>query len=89
MLSSPSTDLDVHVKKIFGIISYIILNKIVKKEMTGLKKGVQYVGHEIMKGAELIGHEIKENTELAEHETGIHDIKNSTTSVVNKIKNAI
>ena len=88
MLSSPSTDLDVQVKKIFGIIFYVILNKIVK-EMTGLKKGAQYVGHEIMKGAEFIVHEIKENTELAEHETGIHDVKNSTTSVVNKIKNAI
>ncbi|MGH9984731.1 MAG: hypothetical protein ACRD8W_12325 [Nitrososphaeraceae archaeon] len=57
--------------------------------MTGLKKGVQYVGHEIMKGAELIGHEIKENTELAEHETGIHDVKNGVTSVANKMKNAI
>jgi hypothetical protein len=89
MLSSPSTDLDVQVKKIFGIISYVILNKIVKKEMTGLKKGVQYVVHEIMIGAELIGHEIKENTELAEHETGIHDVKNGATSVANKMKNAI
>jgi hypothetical protein len=89
MLSSPSTDLDVQVKKIFGIIYCVILNKIVKKGMTGLKKGVQYVGHEIMKGAELIGHEIKENTELAEHETGIHDVKNGVTSVFNKIKNAI
>jgi hypothetical protein len=38
MLSSPSTDLDVQVKKIFGIISYVILNKIVKKGMTGSKK---------------------------------------------------
>jgi hypothetical protein len=72
----------------FGIISYVILNKIVK-EMIGLKKGAQYVGHEIMKGAELIGHEIKENTELAEHETGIDDVKNGATSVVNKMKNAI
>jgi hypothetical protein len=57
--------------------------------MTELKKGAQYVGHEIMKGAEFIGHEIKENTELAEHETGIHDVKNGVTSVFNKIKNAI
>lgn len=57
--------------------------------MTGLKKGAQYVGHEIMKGAEFIGHEIKENTELAEHETGIDDIKNGATSVFNKMKNAI
>jgi hypothetical protein len=57
--------------------------------MTGLKRGVQYVGHEIMKGAEFIGHEIKENTELAEHETGIHDVKNGATSVFNKMKNAI
>ena len=62
-MSSPLTDLDVHVKKVFGIVSYVIFNKIVK-EMTGLKKGAQYVGHEIMKGAEFIGHEIKENTEL-------------------------
>jgi hypothetical protein len=57
--------------------------------MTGLKKGAQYVGHEIMKGAEFIGHEIKENTELAEHETGIHDVKNGATSVFNKMKNTI
>ena len=58
--------------------------------MTGLKKGAQHVGHEIMKGAELIGHEIKENTELAEHETGIYDVKNGATSIVNKMKkNAI
>ena len=57
--------------------------------MTGLKKGAQLVGHEIMKGAELIGHEIKENTELAEHETGIDDVRNSATSVANKMKNAI
>ena len=57
--------------------------------MTELKKGAQYVGHEIMKGAEFIGHEIKENTELAEYETGIHDVKGGATSVFNKIKNAI
>ena len=57
--------------------------------MTGLKKGAQLVGHEIMKGAELIGHEIKENTELAEHERGIHDVKNGATFVINKMKNAI
>ncbi len=57
--------------------------------MTGLKKGAQYVGHEIMKGAEFIGHEIKENTELAEHETGIHDVKNGATSVFKKMKNTI
>ena len=57
--------------------------------MTGLKKGVQYVGHEIMKGAELIGHEIKENTELAEHETGIQDVKNGAKSVYNKMKEAL
>jgi hypothetical protein len=37
---SPSTDLDVHVKNFFGILSYVILNKnLAKKEMTGLKKG--------------------------------------------------
>jgi hypothetical protein len=57
--------------------------------MTELKKGAQYVGHEIMKGAEFIGHEIKENTELAEHETGIHDVKDGATSIFNKMKNAI
>ena len=57
--------------------------------MTELKKGAQYVGHEIMKGAEFIGHEIKENTELAEHERGIHDVKKGATSVFNKMKNAI
>jgi hypothetical protein len=66
------------------------LNKnLAKKEMTGLKKGAQHVGHEIMIGAEHIGHEIKENTELAEHEVGIHNVKNSATSVLNKMKNAI
>ena len=57
--------------------------------MTELKKGAQYVGHEIMKGAEFIRHEIKENTELAEHETGIHDVKDGATSIFNKMKNAI
>ena len=41
------------------------------------------------KSAEFIGHEIKENTGLAEHETGIHDVKNGATSVVNKMKNTI
>jgi len=58
--------------------------------MTGLKKGAQHVGHEIIKGAELIGHEIKENTELAEHERDIYDVKNGATFIVNKMKkNAI
>jgi hypothetical protein len=57
--------------------------------MTELKKCAQYIGHEIKKSAGIIGHEIKENTELAEHETGIHDVKNGSTSVVNKMKNAI
>lgn len=57
--------------------------------MTGLKRGVQYVGHEIKKAAEFIGHEIKENIELAEHETGTNDVKNGATSVFNKMKNAI
>jgi hypothetical protein len=42
-----------------------------------------------MIGAEHIGHEIKENTELAEHEVGIRNVKNSATSVFNKMKNAI
>jgi hypothetical protein len=88
-LSSPSTDLDGHVKNFFGILSYVILNRIAKKEMTGLKKGAQHVGHEIMIGAEHIGHEIKENTELAEHEVGIRNVKNSAKSVYNKMKEAL
>lgn len=57
--------------------------------MAKIKKVAEFVGHEIMKGTELIGHGIKENTELAEHETGIHDVKNGATSVVNKMKNTI
>ena len=85
-MSSPSTDLDGHVKNFFGILSYVILKRIAKKEMTGLKKVFK---HEIMKGAELIGHEIKENTELAEHETGIQDVKNGAKSVYNKMKEAL
>lgn len=63
-----------------------MLNKITGKEMTGLKKGAQFVGYEIKKGAEIIGHEIKENTELAEHETGV---KKGAKSVFNIIKNNI
>jgi hypothetical protein len=66
-----------------------MLNKITGKEMTGLKKGAQFVGYEIKKGAEIIGHEIKENTELAEHETGVHDIMKGAKSVFNIIKNNI
>ena len=66
-----------------------MLNKITGKEMTGLKKGAQFVGYEIKKGAEIIGHEIKENTELAEHETGVHDVKIGAKSVFNIIKNNI
>jgi hypothetical protein len=77
----PSTDLDEHVKISFDIISYVMLNKITGKEMTGLKKGAQYVGHEIKRGAEFIGHEIKENTELAEHETGFYDVKDAVYSM--------
>jgi hypothetical protein len=49
--------------------------------MTGLKKGAQYVGHEVKRGAEIIGHEIKENTELAEHETGICDVRDAVYSM--------
>ena len=40
------------------------MNKIVEKEMTKVKKDVEYVGKEIKKGVEFMGHEIKENTEL-------------------------
>lgn len=66
-----------------------MLNKITGKDMTGLKKGAQFVGHEIKKGAEIIGHEIKENTELAEHETGIHNVKKDAKSVYNKMKQTL
>ena len=54
--------------------------------MAKLKKDPEYVGHEIKKAAEYIGHEIKENTELAEHETGVQNVKKSTKSVFNKMK---
>ena len=65
------------------------MNKIVEKEMTKLKKDVEYVGNEIKKGVEFIGHEIKENTELAEHETGIHNVKKDIKSVYNKMKETL
>ena len=55
-------------------------------EMAKLKKDTESVGDVIKKSVEYIGHEIKENTELAEHETGIHDVKKSTKSVYNKMK---
>ena len=53
------------------------------------KESTKNIGHKIKKGAEFIGHEIKENTELAEHETGMHNIKNGSKSVLNKLKKAI
>ncbi|MGB7632982.1 MAG: hypothetical protein WBL68_04605 [Nitrososphaeraceae archaeon] len=62
------------------------MNKIGQKEMAKLKKDPESVGHEIKKAAEYIGHEIKENTELAEHETGVQNVKKSTKSVFNKMK---
>ena len=65
------------------------MNKIGQKEMAKLKKDAESVGHEIKKAAEYIGHEIKENTELAEHETGVQNVKKSTKSVFNKMKETL
>ena len=65
------------------------MNKIVEKEMTKLKKDVEYVGNEIKRGVEFIGHEIKENTELAEHDIGVQNVKKSTKTVFNKMKEAL
>ncbi len=65
------------------------MNKIGWKEMAKLKKDSEHVGHEIKKAAEYIGHEIKENTELAEHDTGVQNVKKSTKTVYNKMKEAL
>jgi hypothetical protein len=54
------------------------MNKIGQKEMAKLKKD-----------PESVGHEIKENTELAEHETGVQNLKKSTKSVFNKMKETL
>ena len=54
--------------------------------MIGVKNNV---GYEIRKIVKRIGHEIKENTELAEHETGIHNVKKSTKTAFNQMKEAI
>ena len=51
-------------------------------------KDTEHVGHEI-KVSEYIGHEIKENTELAEHDIGVQNIKKSTKTVYNKMKEAL
>ena len=56
--------------------------------MAKLKKDTEHVGHEIKKAAEYIGHEIKENTELAEHDIGVQNVKKSTKTVYNKMKEA-
>ena len=71
------------------LVSYVILNKITYKELTELKKDVEYFGLAIKKSAEYIGHGIIENTELAEHETGVHNLKKSTKSVFNKVKETL
>jgi hypothetical protein len=63
------------------------MNKIGQKEMAKLKKDA--VGHEIKKAAEYVGHEIKENTELAEHDTGVQNVKKSTKTVYNKMKETL
>ena len=49
-------------------------------------KDAEHVGDVIKKSAEYVGHEIKENTELAEHEAGVQNVKKSTKSVYNKLK---
>jgi hypothetical protein len=65
------------------------MNKIGQKEMAKLKKDAESVGHEIKKAAEYVGHEIKENTELAEHDTGVQNVKKSTKTVYNKMKETL
>ena len=62
------------------------MNKIGEKEMAKLKKNI---GYDIKKAAEYFGHEIKENTELAEHDTGVQNVKKSTKTVYNKMKEAL
>ena len=57
--------------------------------MAKIKKDTEHVGHEIKKVAEYIGHEIKENTELAEHDLGVQNVKKSTKTVYNKMKEVL
>ena len=57
--------------------------------MAKLKKDIEHVGDVIKKSVQYIGQEIKENTELAEHEVGVHNIKKSTKSVYNKMKETL
>ena len=54
--------------------------------MAKLKKDAEHVGYVIKKSVVYVGQEIKENTELAEHEAGVHNIKKSTKSVYDKMK---
>ena len=57
--------------------------------MAKLKKDTEHVGNAIKKSVEYIGREIKENTELAEHEAGVQNVKKSTKSVYNKMKETL
>jgi hypothetical protein len=57
--------------------------------MSNLKRGAEFVGHEIKRGAVYIGHGIKENTELAEHEIGGYEVKKGAKTVFNKMKKAL
>ena len=57
--------------------------------MAKLKKDTEQVGDVIKKSVKYIGHEIKENTELAEHDTGVQNVKKSTKSTINKMKEVL
>ena len=57
--------------------------------MAKIKKDTEHVGHEIRKVVKRIGREIKENTELAEHDIGVQNVKKSTKTVYNKMKEVL
>ena len=74
--------------------SYIINSEVTKfqilsKNFLRYSNRLLYPHSGLLWTAEYVGHEIKENTELAEHDIGVQNVKKSTKTVYNKMKEAL